>query len=71
MCYFHLARVAFEKNDKPEAIQYMETYLSKAPGDPQANNNLLLLYHDTHQPEKERAQAEKMKQMGLKVQPGY
>ncbi|HYV93300.1 MAG TPA: tetratricopeptide repeat protein [Chitinophagales bacterium] len=71
MCTFHLARVAFVKDDKPAAIQYLETYLSKAPGDPQANNNLLLLYHDTHQPEKEKEQAEKMKLQGLKVPPGY
>jgi len=71
MCYFHLARVAFEKNDKPAAIQYLETFLSRAPGDSQANNNLLLLYHDTGQKQKEQAQAEKMRQMGLTVPAGF
>lgn len=70
MSYFHLARVAFEKNDKPAAISYLETYLSRAPRDPQANNNLLLLYLETNQQEKARALLAKMKQLGLEIPQG-
>ncbi|MEO5673999.1 MAG: hypothetical protein ABIQ74_05080 [Chitinophagales bacterium] len=65
--YFHLARVAFEKKDHPAAIKYLEKYLERNASDPQANNNLLLLYLDTGQKEKGRLQSEKMKQYGLEV----
>lgn len=65
--YFHLARVAFEKKDQPAAINYLEKYLERNASDPQANNNLLLLYLDTGQKEKGRLQSEKMKQYGLEV----
>ncbi len=61
---------SLEKNDKPGAIHYLETYLDRAPGDPQANNNLLLLYIDTNQPEKARALIAKMKQLGLEIPEG-
>jgi len=70
MCYFHLARVAFEKKDKPAAISYLEKYLSRAPGDPQANNNLLLLYLETGEKDKAKARIELMKQYGIQVPAG-
>ena len=66
-CYFHLARVAFEKNDKPAAAHYLETYLGRNPSDEQANNNLLLLYLDTNQKDKAKKQVERMTQLGLQV----
>jgi tetratricopeptide (TPR) repeat protein len=69
MCYFHLARVAFEKQDRAAAIAYLETYLNRVPGDPQANNNLLLLYLETGQPDKARVVADRMKNFGLTVPP--
>ncbi|MFI5134573.1 MAG: tetratricopeptide repeat protein [Chitinophagales bacterium] len=70
MCYFHMARVAFEKNDKPSAIHYLEVFLDRDPSDEQGNNNLLLLYLDTQQKEKAKAQVEKMKQYGISVPSG-
>lgn len=70
MCYFHMARVAFEKNDKPAAIHYLEVFLDKDPSDEQANNNLLLLYLDTKQKEKAKTQVQKMKQYGITVPSG-
>jgi hypothetical protein len=69
MCYFHLARVAFEKQDRAAAIAYLETYLNRVPGDPQANNNLLLLYLETGQPDQARVVADRMKNFGLTVPP--
>jgi len=70
MCYFHLARVAFVKNDKPAAIQYLETYLDRNPSDPQGNNNLLLLYMETKQKEKARNTVANMKQYGIQIPAG-
>lgn len=70
MCYFHLARVAFEKKDKPAAVSYLEKYLDRAPGDPQANNNLLLLYLETGKKDKAKARIELMKQYGIQIPAG-
>lgn len=70
MCYFHMARVAFEKKDKPAAIHYLETYLDRNMEDAQANNNLLLLYIETGQKEKARALLDRMRQLGLQVPDG-
>jgi tetratricopeptide (TPR) repeat protein len=67
MCYFHLARVAFEKKDKPTAIHYLETYLNRNPTDSQANNNLLLLYMETNQKDKARLLIDNMITFGLQV----
>ena len=69
MCYFHLARVAFEKGDKLSAISQLETFLDRAPADPQANNNLLLLYLDTKQNDKARELVQRMKSFGMEVPP--
>jgi tetratricopeptide (TPR) repeat protein len=66
-CYFHMARIAFTKNDFSKAIEYLNIYLSKAPADPQANNNLLLLYMQTRQQDRAKMQMQKMQQMGLEV----
>ena len=38
-----------------------------APADPQANNNLLLLYMQTNQRDRAKMQVQKMQQMGLEV----
>jgi hypothetical protein len=70
MCYFHMARVAFVKNDKPAAISYLEKFLDRAPGDPQGSNNLLLLYLDTGQKDKAKALVENMKQYGITIPAG-
>lgn len=68
-CDFYLSRIALEKKDLPAGIQYMERYLTRDPENPQGNNNLLLLYIDTHQKEKALAQAKKMQEIGLTVPP--
>jgi tetratricopeptide (TPR) repeat protein len=66
-CYFHLARIAFIRNNFDQAITYLTSYLSRSPGDPQANNNLLLLYLQTNQLDKARTQMASMQQMGLEI----
>lgn len=66
-CDFYLARVAMEKRDMQSAIGYLERYLTRDPANPQANNNLLLLYLDTHQKTKAEAQAKHMTETGMPV----
>jgi protein O-mannosyl-transferase len=66
-CYFHLARVAFEKNDKRAAAHYLEAYLGRNPSEEQANYNLLLLYLDTNQRDKALGQAQRMNKLALQV----
>lgn len=66
-CDFYLARVAMEKRDMKSAIGYLERYLTRDPANPQANNNLLLLYLDTHQKTKAEAQAKHMTETGMPV----
>ena len=68
-CYFHMARIAFIKNDFEGAIGYLTTYLSKTPDDEQANNNLLLLYLQTNKMEEARIQLKRMQQLGLAIPP--
>ncbi|HUM45542.1 MAG TPA: tetratricopeptide repeat protein [Chitinophagales bacterium] len=68
-CYFHLARIAFAKNDFDKAIGYLTTFLTKSPEDPQGNNNLLLLYLQTNQLEKAKIQLQRMQQLGLEIPP--
>lgn len=66
-CDFYLARVAMEKKDMNGAIGYLERYVTRDPANPQANNNLLLLYIDTRQKAKAEAQAKHMNEMGMPV----
>lgn len=66
-CDFYLARVAMEKKDPNGAIAYLETFLKRAPGNPMANNNLLLLYMDTRQIDKAKAHAKHMREEGMPV----
>lgn len=68
-CDFLLARVAMEKKDMNGAIQYMETYLKTDVNNKSAQSNLLLMYIDNHQPDKAKAQAKRMKEMGLEIPP--
>lgn len=68
-CYFHMARIAFIKNDFDGAIGYLTTYLSKTPDDEQANNNLLLLYLQTNKLDEARIQLKRMQQLGLVIPP--
>lgn len=70
MCYFHLARVDFERGDKPAAINYLEAFISRVPDDPQANNNLLLLYMETGETQKALGVIARMKNFGLQVPSG-
>jgi len=66
-CDFYLARVAMERKDPSGAINYLATFLKRDPGNKIANNNLLLLYLDTKQPDKAITQAKHMQVMGLDV----
>jgi DNA-binding SARP family transcriptional activator len=56
-----------EKKDFNAAIAYLETYLKKDPANSMANNNLLLLYLDSNQPEKAKAHIKDMQKAGLNV----
>ena len=69
LCDFLLARVAMEKKDYNGATNYLATYLKKDPKNSMANNNLLLLYMQTQQPDKARAQVRQMQQIGMQVPP--
>jgi Tfp pilus assembly protein PilF len=66
-CDFYLARVAIEKKDFEAAINYLKTYLKTDPTNNIANNNLLLLYLDTKQPDKAREHAKNMMQNHVDV----
>jgi len=68
-CDFYLARVALERNDLNAAITYLETFIKTDPANPQANNNLALLYINTHQKEKATARLRHMREAGLPVDP--
>ncbi len=66
---FLLAHVAIYKRDFTGAINHLNTYLRTDARNPNANNNLLLLYVDTKQADKARQQARRMQQLGLPVPP--
>jgi protein O-mannosyl-transferase len=66
-CDFYLARVAMERKDFAGAINYLQAYLKTDKNNQIANNNLLLLYIDTRQPEKAKEQVKKMQSSGLEV----
>jgi predicted Zn-dependent protease len=68
-CDFYLARVALERNDLNAAASYLETFLKTDASNPQANNNLALIYINTHQKEKAVAQLKHMHDLGLAVDP--
>ena len=69
-CDFYLARVAMERKDLTGAIGYLQTYLKTDANNKIANNNLLLLYIDTQQPDKAREQAKDMLRKGLELPQG-
>jgi 4-amino-4-deoxy-L-arabinose transferase-like glycosyltransferase len=66
-CDFYLARVAIEKRDPISAIGHLQQYLKRDRNNPMANNNLLLLYTETNQPDKAKQQALNMLLLGLDV----
>ena len=66
-CDFYLARVAMERKDLTGAINYLVSYLKRDTKNQIANNNLLLLYIDTRQPEKAIAQVKQMQRIGIEV----
>ena len=69
-CDFLLARVHMERNDLAGAADLLQTYLKHDPTNHMANNNLLLLYEQTQQPDKAKAHATQMQRLGLAVPPG-
>lgn len=63
-----LARVYVELKNFAEGEKYLLKWLENEPNNQIANNNLLFLYtNDLKKPEKARAQAAKMLQLGLSV----
>ncbi len=66
-CDFLLARVDMERKDFNGAIVYLLTYLKRDPKNGMANNNLLLLYIQTQQPDKAREHIKQMQHLGLEV----
>ena len=66
-CDFYLAHVALERKDLNAAIGYLESYLKRVPGNKPAHNNLLLLYMQTQQADKAKAEAREMLQHGMEV----
>jgi len=66
-CDFYLARVAMERKNLTGAIALLVAYLKRDPTNKIANNNLLLMYIDTKQPDKAISQAKHMQLMGLDV----
>ena len=70
-CDFYLARVAVEKNDPSAAIDHLLDFLKTEPETTkegaEADNNLLVLYLNTHQTNRLVLLAKHMKQLGLPV----
>ncbi|MCS6917875.1 MAG: hypothetical protein RMK52_04270 [Chitinophagales bacterium] len=66
-CYFHLAHVAFEKQDRNQAMEWLQEYLRRNPADGQGNHNLLLLYYEAGDTVKLKQQVKRMRQLGLPV----
>jgi protein O-mannosyl-transferase len=66
-CDFYLARVAMERKDFNGAANYLESYIKRDATNTVANSNLLLLYIDTQQPLKAKAQAKHMQATGMPV----
>lgn len=69
-CDFYLARCDFNKKDFPTAAKHLERYLTRDSLNPQANNNLMLLYI-TELKNKQKAQEQilRMKHRGIQVPP--
>lgn len=65
--YFYLSRVAFEKKDPAKSISYMETYLDKDPGNPQAINNYVLMLLESNQIDKAKVFIQKKQSEGIPV----
>ena len=66
-CDFYLARVAITKRDTMGAMGYLKSYLKADPANPQANNNLLLMYFAKQQSREAKEQASFMHLHGLEV----
>ena len=70
-CDFYLARCDFEKKDYPTAAKHLERYLTRDSLNPQANNNLMLLYiTELKQKQKAIDQLNRMKFRGLQIPQG-
>jgi protein O-mannosyl-transferase len=65
--YFLLAQIAFSQNSFDSAAVNLEKVIELNPFDPQANNNLVLLYYQHGHPEKSRQVIQNMQQRGMAV----
>lgn len=70
-CDFYLARVAMTKGDTMGTIAYLEAYTERNPTSEPAHNNLVLSYISKHMYAVALKHIEKMKQLGLKVNPQF
>ena len=70
-CNFYLARIAVEKSDFNTAVDDLTDFLKSEPETSkegaEANNNLLVIYLNTHQTNKLIYQAKHMKELGMQV----
>lgn len=65
--YFLLAQISFSKNNFDSAAVYLEKVIALNPLDPQANNNLVLLYFQQGHPEKSKKIIRDMQARGMAV----
>ncbi len=65
--YFLMAQIAFSNNSFDSAAIYLEKVIELNPFDPQANNNLVLLYYQHGNPEKARQVIRNMQLRGMAV----
>lgn len=67
VCHLHLARIEFEKKNKPAAISHLEQYIAAVPDDEPANNNLMMMYYETGDSVKLKSHVARMQNLGMKV----
>ncbi len=65
--YFLLAQIAFTKNNFDSAAVHLEKVIELNPYDPQAHNNLVLLYFQHGHPERSRQIIQDMQAKGMAV----
>ncbi len=66
-CDFYLARISMMKQDTVGAMNYLKSYLQKDPANPQASNNLLLMYFSRGQFKEAKDLATRMRMSNLPV----
>jgi Tfp pilus assembly protein PilF len=65
--HFLLSRVYFLKQDIANSLTHMEQYLELDPGNPQANNNYILMLSENNQLEKAKQYIDKKQAEGMQL----